>query len=53
MTGFPAPTGLQAHNYWDNKEQFITQLAELLKIEAADVVPAESSFGSEPAGTLA
>jgi hypothetical protein len=45
--------GLQAHNYWDNKEQFITQLAELLKIEAADVVPAESSFGSEPAGTVA
>ncbi len=22
--------GLQAHNYWDNKEQFITKLAELL-----------------------
>ena len=27
--------GLQAHNYWDNKEQFITQLAELLKSAAA------------------
>ena len=27
--------GLQAHNYWDNKEQFITQLAELLKSTAA------------------
>jgi hypothetical protein len=27
--------GLQAHNYWDNKEQFITQLAELLKTTAA------------------
>lgn len=27
--------GLQAHNYWDNKEQFITQLAELLKIAAS------------------
>jgi len=27
--------GLQAHNYWDNKEQFITRLAELLKFAAA------------------
>ena len=27
--------GLQAHNYWDNKEQFITQIAELLKTTAA------------------
>lgn len=27
--------GLQAHNYWDNKKQFITQLAELLKSTAA------------------
>ncbi|HJY57110.1 MAG TPA: hypothetical protein VJ418_12055, partial [Streptosporangiaceae bacterium] len=27
--------GLQAHNYWDNKEQFITPLAELLKSGAA------------------
>ena len=27
--------GLQAHNYWDNKEQYITQLAELLKTPAA------------------
>ena len=27
--------GLQAHNYWDNKEQFITQLAELLNNTAA------------------
>jgi hypothetical protein len=27
--------GLQAHNYWDNKEQFITRLAELLKSAAA------------------
>ena len=27
--------GLQAHNYWDNKEQYITQLAELLKTTAA------------------
>jgi hypothetical protein len=23
--------GLQSHNYWDNKEQFITKLAELLR----------------------
>jgi hypothetical protein len=28
-------SGLQAHNYWGNKEQFITQLAELLKTTAA------------------
>ena len=27
--------GLQAHNYWDNKDQFITPLAELLKTTAA------------------
>ncbi len=27
--------GLQAHNYWDNKKQFITQLAELLLKTAA------------------
>jgi hypothetical protein len=27
--------GLQAHNYWDNKEQFITQLAGLLESAAA------------------
>ena len=27
--------GLQAHNYWDNKKQFITRLAELLKSTAA------------------
>jgi len=27
--------GLQAHNYWDNNEQFITKLAELLKTTAA------------------
>lgn len=27
--------GLQAHNYWDNKGQFITQLAELLSTTAA------------------
>ena len=27
--------GLQAHNYWDNKEQFITQLAKLLETAAA------------------
>jgi hypothetical protein len=27
--------GLQAHNYWDNTEQFITQLSELLKTTAA------------------
>ena len=27
--------GLQAHNYWDNKKQFITQLAELLRSAAA------------------
>lgn len=27
--------GLQAHNYWDNKEQFITELAKLLKSAAA------------------
>jgi hypothetical protein len=27
--------GLQAHNYWDNKEQFIKQLAELLNTSAA------------------
>ena len=27
--------GLQAHNYWDNKEQFITPLAELLKTTVA------------------
>ncbi len=26
--------GLQAHNYWDNKDQFITPLAELLKTTA-------------------
>jgi hypothetical protein len=27
--------GLQAHNYWDNKEQFITELAKLLKTTLA------------------
>jgi len=27
--------GLQAHNYWDNKEQFITQLAEVLNAMTA------------------
>jgi hypothetical protein len=27
--------GLQAHNYWDNKDQFIAPLAELLKTTAA------------------
>jgi len=23
--------GLQAHNYWDNEEQFVTQLADIVR----------------------
>lgn len=31
--------GLQAHNYWDNKEQFITPLGELLKTLVSSEAP--------------
>lgn len=31
--------GLQAHNYWDNKEQFINQLAQLLNTTAVGIAP--------------
>jgi len=28
--------GLQAHNYWDNEEQFVTQLADIVRATASN-----------------